>query len=102
FRPWQKSFQAARRHNSAPPNTNRRPAPSAASPATRLSRAATSALMARENCAERLKQQVPKDSHQAFVRGIVFGLGGAFLGLILYAAFGILTGLVIGYVSLVF
>jgi len=53
-----------------------------------------------ENCAERLKQQVPKDSHQAFVRRIVFGLGGAFLGLILYAAFGILTGLVIGYVSL--
>src|SRR6266513_3728592 len=56
--------------------------------------------LACENCAERLKQQVPKDSHQAFVRGIVFGLGGAFLGLILYAAFGILTGLVIGYVSL--
>jgi hypothetical protein len=53
-----------------------------------------------ENCAERLKQQVPKDSYSAFVRGIVFGLGGAFLGLILYAAFGILTGLVIGYVSL--
>lgn len=53
-----------------------------------------------ENCAERLKQQVPKDSQQAFVRGIVFGVGGAFLGLILYAAFGILTGLVIGYVSL--
>jgi hypothetical protein len=53
-----------------------------------------------ENCAERLKQQVPKDSHSAFVRGILFGLGGAFLGLILYAAFGILTGLVIGYVSL--
>jgi len=56
--------------------------------------------LACENCAERLKQQVPKDTHQAFVRGIVFGLGGAFLGLILYAAFGILTGLVIGYVSL--
>src|SRR6266849_378636 len=56
--------------------------------------------LACENCAERLKQQVPKDSHQAFVRGIVFGLGGAFPGLILYAAFGILTGLVIGYVSL--
>ena len=56
--------------------------------------------LACENCAERLKQLVPKDSRQAFVRGIVFGLGGAFLGLILYAAFGILTGLVIGYVSL--
>jgi predicted lipid-binding transport protein (Tim44 family) len=56
--------------------------------------------LACENCADRLKQQVPKDTHQAFVRGIFFGLGGALLGLILYAAFGILTGLVIGYVSL--
>jgi hypothetical protein len=56
--------------------------------------------LACENCAERLKQQLPKDSHSAFVRGILFGLGGAFLGLILYAAFGILTGLMIGYVSL--
>jgi len=56
--------------------------------------------LACENCAERLKQQIPKDTHPAFVRGILFGLGGAFLGLILYAAFGILTGLVIGYVSL--
>src|SRR6266849_4151824 len=56
--------------------------------------------LACENCAERLKQQIPKDTHQSFVRGILFGLGGAFLGLILYAAFGILTGLVIGYVSL--
>jgi hypothetical protein len=56
--------------------------------------------LACENCADRLKQQLPKDTHQAFVRGIVFGLGGAFLGLVLYAAFGILTGLVIGYVSL--
>jgi hypothetical protein len=56
--------------------------------------------LACENCAERLKQQLPKDSHSAFVRGILFGLGGAFLGLVLYAAFGILTGLMIGYVSL--
>jgi hypothetical protein len=59
-----------------------------------------SGALACENCAERLKQQVPKDTHQAFVRGIFFGLGGALLGLSLYAAFGILTGLVIGYVSL--
>jgi hypothetical protein len=56
--------------------------------------------LACENCADRLKQQLPRDTHQAFVRGMFFGLGGAFLGLILYAAFGILTGLVIGYVSL--
>jgi hypothetical protein len=56
--------------------------------------------LACENCAERLKQQIPKDTHSAFVRGLLFGFGGAILGLILYAAFGILTGLVIGYVSL--
>jgi hypothetical protein len=56
--------------------------------------------LACENCTERLKQQIPKDTHSAFVRGFLFGLGGAFLGLILYATFGILTGLVIGYVSL--
>jgi hypothetical protein len=56
--------------------------------------------LACENCAERLKQQIPKDTHSAFVRGLLFGFGGALLGLILYAAFGILTGLVIGYVSL--
>lgn len=56
--------------------------------------------LACENCTERLKQQIPKDTHQSFVRGIFFGLGGAVLGLILYAAFGILTGLMVGYVSL--
>ncbi len=53
-----------------------------------------------ENCAQRAKQLLPKDTHQAYVRGIAFGVGGAILGLILYAAFGIITGLVIGYVSL--
>src|SRR5258708_30382449 len=58
--------------------------------------------LACENCAERLKQQIPKDTHPAFVRGILFGLCGAFLGLILYAAFGILTGLVVGYVLSLF
>jgi hypothetical protein len=56
--------------------------------------------LACEKCAERLKRQIPKDTHQSFVRGLLFGLGGAILGLILYATFGILTGLVIGYVSL--
>jgi hypothetical protein len=53
-----------------------------------------------EHCTEQLKTQLPKDSHAAFVRGLLFGLGGAILGLILYSAFGILTGIVIGYISL--
>lgn len=56
--------------------------------------------LACDRCTEQLKAQLPKDSHSAFVRGIVFGVGGAILGLILYSGFGILTGIVIGYVSL--
>jgi hypothetical protein len=51
-------------------------------------------------CAEQVKLRIPKDSHAAFTRGLLFGVGGAILGLILYAAFGIITGLMIGYVSL--
>jgi hypothetical protein len=34
------------------------------------------------------------------MRGLVFGVGGAILGLILYAAVGIITGWMIAYVSL--
>jgi hypothetical protein len=51
-------------------------------------------------CAERLKNSIPKDSHAAFMRAIVFGIGAAIAGLILYSVVGIVTGLVIGYVSL--
>jgi hypothetical protein len=51
-------------------------------------------------CARLAEASLPKDRHAAFVRGVLFGVGGAILGLILYAAFGIITGLVIGYVSL--
>jgi hypothetical protein len=56
--------------------------------------------LACEHCAEQLKTQLPKDSHSAFVRGLLFGTGGAILGLILYSVFAIVTGIVIGYVSL--
>jgi hypothetical protein len=51
-------------------------------------------------CAEQKKRELPKDSHAAFVRAVLFGIGGAFIGLLLYAAVGIVTGLMIGYVSL--
>jgi hypothetical protein len=51
-------------------------------------------------CGEQAKLRGPKDTHQTFVRGLLFGIGGAILGVILYAGFGIITGLVIGYVSL--
>jgi hypothetical protein len=50
-------------------------------------------------CAQLASRNVPKDSHTAFVRGVTFGVGGAVLGMILYAGVGILTGLMIGYVA---
>ena len=52
------------------------------------------------SCAEQVQRQAPKDSHAAFVRGLLFGVGGFVLGLILYAGFTIATGIEIGFVSL--
>lgn len=57
-------------------------------------------VMTCSSCSQKAEQTHPKDTHGTFVRGITFGVGGAVLGLILYAAFGIFTGLVIGYISL--
>lgn len=51
-------------------------------------------------CTERLKSSIPKDSHGAFARAVTFGAGAAVVGLVLYAVVGIVTGLMIGYVSL--
>jgi hypothetical protein len=51
-------------------------------------------------CTEKIKAQFPEDSHAAFVRSLLFGVGAAILGLALYVAFAIGTGLVIGFVSL--
>jgi hypothetical protein len=53
-----------------------------------------------ETCTEISRRQIPSDSHTAFVRALLFGIGGAILGLIIYSTFGIVTGLVIGYLSL--
>jgi hypothetical protein len=56
--------------------------------------------MACPGCAEKMRGELPNDSHAAFVRGLVFGIGGAIVGLIAYATFAIVTGIVIGYASL--
>jgi hypothetical protein len=53
-----------------------------------------------ETCVQELERRQPKDSHASYVRGMLFGVGAAIVGLILYAGFTILTGLYIGYVSL--
>jgi hypothetical protein len=52
-------------------------------------------------CANTIQEQIPKDSHAAYVRALVFGIAGALVGFALYVIFALLTGLVIGWVSLV-
>lgn len=51
-------------------------------------------------CAEKMRGELAKDSHAAFVRAILFGVGAAVLGMALYATFAIVTGIVIGYAAL--
>jgi hypothetical protein len=52
------------------------------------------------NCTQQIREQMPKDSHSAFGRGVLFGVGGALLGLGIYVAFALVTGWMIGYISL--
>jgi hypothetical protein len=56
--------------------------------------------MACGSCCEQVRRQVPKDSPADYLRGVLFGVGAAIVGLILYAGFTIATGFYIGYVSL--
>jgi hypothetical protein len=56
--------------------------------------------LACDACVQQVKMGSPRDSHAAFVRAILFGTGGAVLGLVIYSAFAILTGIMIGYVAL--
>jgi uncharacterized protein (DUF983 family) len=50
-------------------------------------------------CTETLRAQIPKDSHAAFARALLFGIAGAAVGLALYVTFALATGLIIGWVS---
>ena len=49
---------------------------------------------------QELQRRQPTDSHAGYVRGILFGVGAAIVGMGGYASFTILTGIYIGYVSL--
>jgi uncharacterized protein (DUF983 family) len=51
------------------------------------------------DCTEQLQAQIPKDSHAAFVRAVLFGIVGAVVGLALYVTFALATDLIIGWVS---
>jgi hypothetical protein len=56
--------------------------------------------MACPGCAEKMRGELAKDTHAAYVRALLFGIGAAILGMILYATFAIVTGIVIGYAAL--
>lgn len=56
--------------------------------------------MACSKCAEEARAGQPSDSHAAFARSLLFGIGGAAAGLILYSTFAIVTGWTIGYLAL--
>jgi hypothetical protein len=51
-------------------------------------------------CAEKARAELYRDTHAAYMRGLLFAIGAAIVGMILYAVFEIATGLIIGYVSL--
>ena len=60
----------------------------------------TNDAMTCPSCADKMQRELAPDSHAAFVRAVVFGIGAAILGMILYATFAIVTGIVIGYAAL--
>jgi hypothetical protein len=51
-------------------------------------------------CANKIQAEMPKDSHAAFARAVLFGVGGALVGFALYVSIALATGLVFGLVSL--
>ena len=57
-------------------------------------------LMACAQCATDAKNGQPRDSHAAFTRGLLLGIGAAVVGLIAYATFTIITGWYIGFIAL--
>jgi hypothetical protein len=53
-----------------------------------------------ESCAIQATPNLPADSHAAFVRALLFGIGAAIVGMIVYALFEIATGIIIGYLAI--
>ena len=52
------------------------------------------------SCAETGRTLLAKDSHATYTRALLYGIGAAVAGMVLYATFEIVTGIIIGYVSL--
>lgn len=56
--------------------------------------------LACESCAAQATPTQLADSHAAFSRAILYGIGAAIVGMILYALFEIVTGIIIGYIAI--
>jgi predicted lipid-binding transport protein (Tim44 family) len=56
--------------------------------------------MACPACAQTAHGELARDTHSAYMRGLLFGIGAAILGMIIYATFEIVTGIILGYISL--
>jgi len=51
-------------------------------------------------CTEKVRVELAKDTHTAYMRALLFGIGAAIVGMALYATFVIATRWIIGYVAL--
>ena len=56
--------------------------------------------MACSTCGSRIQAGMPTDTHAAFARALLFGVGAAILGMAVYAGFVIATGITLGYLAL--
>jgi hypothetical protein len=57
-------------------------------------------VLACASCTQTITDRISRDTHSAFGRAVLFGIGGAILGLVIYVAFALLTGLIAGIISL--
>ncbi len=53
-----------------------------------------------ESCASQATSTIPTDSHAAYTRAILYGIGAAIIGMMMYAQFEIATGITIGYLAI--
>jgi hypothetical protein len=56
--------------------------------------------MACSKCALEAREGLPSDTHTAFARALLYGIGAAVVGMILYSTVAIITGWTIGYLAL--
>ena len=56
--------------------------------------------LACSSCAQQAQSLIPPDSHKAYSRAVLFGIGAAILGCIGYAVVAIVTGWTIGYAAI--